>query len=225
MQMRRLRAGALRNEVRPFPEDRRCPSKATRSRSVVASRRRQPTRTGRRCELAFRGRAESTLQQGGRAVSGADQPSTRVELLHLEGRIERWIRFGRVSREDILDRRSRAVWFAAGEVFAFVRWAAGDFGTVISRIDILRACEAGEALTTVPWVDPGADVLLRVHGWSKVQRVLSAIDQVEALRIDAADACPDHWRHVHARLAVAEEPRDYTAERHTAWLSRKRIAP
>ena len=59
----------------------------------------------------------------------ADCP-TRVELLHLEGKIERWIRFGHVAHEEILDRRRRALWFAAGSVFAFVRWAAGDFGTV-----------------------------------------------------------------------------------------------
>ena len=39
---------------------------------------------------------------------------TRVELLHLEGRIERWIRFGRIAEEEILDRRRRALWFEAG---------------------------------------------------------------------------------------------------------------
>lgn len=148
---------------------------------------------------------------------------TRVELLHLEGRIERWIRFGRHVEEEILDRRRRALWFAPGAVFAFVRWAANDYGTAVSRIDILRAVDAGEPLTTVPGVTPGSEVLLRLSGWPKVERVIQAIDRVEALGIDPADACPDHWRHVHNRLSAGDEPRAYTRERHRAWTLRREI--
>ena len=40
--------------------------------------------------------------------------------------------------------------------------------------------------------------------------MLQAIDAVEALGIDPADAAPDHWRHVHNRLAAGHEPRPYT---------------
>ena len=70
---------------------------------------------------------------------------TRVELTWLEGRIEHWIRFGHKAGETILDRRRRVVGFASNSVFAFVRWAANDFGTVISRVDIVRAVDQGEA--------------------------------------------------------------------------------
>lgn len=152
-------------------------------------------------------------------------PRTRVELLHIEGKIERWIRFGRVVETEVLDRQRRALWFAADCQFAFVRWATNDYGTVVSRIDILRAARPGEALTSVPGVTPGGEMLLRQNGWPKVERVLAAIDQVEALGIDPVDACPDHWRHIHNRLSVAETPRPYTPERHAAWLSRTRIDP
>lgn len=148
---------------------------------------------------------------------------TRVELLHLEGKVERWIRFGHVAQEEILDRRRRALWFAPGSVFAFVRWASGDHGTIVSRIDILRACRAGEAYTTIPGVTPGGELLLRANGWAKVERVLVAIDQVESLGVPAADACPDHWRHIHNRLAASDEPRPYTARRHAAWLARRNL--
>jgi hypothetical protein len=148
---------------------------------------------------------------------------TRVELLHLDKRIERWIRFGRHAAEEILDRRRRALWFDPGQVFAFVRWAANDYGTAVSRIDILRACAAGEAITTVPGVTPGGEVLLRLSNWPKVERALTAIDQVEGLGLDPADACPDHWRHVHNRLTAGESPRPYTPERHRAWLLRREI--
>jgi len=150
-------------------------------------------------------------------------PRTRVELLHIEGKIERWIRFGHVAQEEILDRRRRALWFAPGSVFAFVRWASGDHGTIVSRIDILRACRAGEAYTTIPGVTPGGEQLLRANGWAKVERVLVAIDQVESLGVPPADACPDHWRHIHNRLAASDEPRPYTARRHAAWLARRSL--
>ena len=148
---------------------------------------------------------------------------TRVELLHLDNKVQWWIRFGRHSKEEILDRRRRALWFEPRRVFGFVRWASNDYGTVVSRIDVLRACSPGEAITTVPGVTPGGEVLLRISGWPKVERVLQAIDQVEALGIEPADACPDHWRHVHNRMAAGETPRAYGLERHRAWLLRQEI--
>ena len=148
---------------------------------------------------------------------------TRVELLHIDGKIERWIRFGCPEREEILDRQRRAFWFAPGRIFAFVRWAGGDYGTLVSRIDILRACNPGEPLTTVPGVSPGAESLLRIAGWPKVETVLGAIDQIERLDIRPEDVCPDHWRHVHNCVGVGETPRAYDRARHRAWLLRRRI--
>jgi hypothetical protein len=148
---------------------------------------------------------------------------THVELLWLEKRIERWIRFGQIAGEQILDRRRRVLSFAPGSFFAYVRWAANDYGTVVSRIDILRAVRPGETYSTVPYVRPGGEILLRISGWPKVERVLQAIDAVEHLGIDPADASPDHWRHVHNRLVVGDTPRPYTVECHRAWLLRRRI--
>ena len=150
---------------------------------------------------------------------------THVELVWLEKRIENWIRFGHPAEEQILDRRRRIVSFAPGSIFAFVRWASNDFGTVISRIDIVRAIAPGQRCSTVPYVRPGGDILLRLAGWPKVERVLQRIDIVEALGIDPADAAPDYWNHVHNRLSVDEAPRPYTRSRHQAWLHRRRIAP
>ena len=150
---------------------------------------------------------------------------THVELLWLEKRIENWIRFGHPAEEQILDRRRRIVSFAPGSIFAFVRWASNDFGTVLSRIDIVRAVAPGQRCATVPYVRPGGDILLRLAGWPKFERVLQRIDIVEALGIDPADAAPDYWNHVHNRLSVDEAPRPYTRSRHQAWLHRRRIAP
>lgn len=148
---------------------------------------------------------------------------TRVELLWIKQRIEYWIRFGRIAEDQILDRRRRRVFFAPDSIFAFVRWVSNDFGTAISRIDILRAVIPGEPYQTVPGVDPGGEILLRVHGWPKVRRVFEAIDSIDALDIDPVDASPDYWRHVHNRLAVHDRPSPYTAERHHAWMIRRKL--
>jgi hypothetical protein len=97
-----------------------------------------------------------------------------------------------------INRRRRIVTFAPGAVFGFIRWAANEHGTKVSRIDILRACADGEPRSTVPGVKPGAEILLRSFGWEKVQRALRAIDAVEALAFAPQEVCPDHWRHVHS---------------------------
>jgi hypothetical protein len=150
---------------------------------------------------------------------------THVKLLWLEKRIENWIRFGRHVEEQVLDKQRRILSFAPGSIFAFVRWTSNDFGTVISRIDILRAVAPGQRCAIVPYVRPGGDILLRLSGWPKVERVLQIADAIEALGIDPADAAPDYWHHVHNRLSVNEVPRSYTRSRHQAWLHRRRIAP
>jgi hypothetical protein len=161
-----------------------------------------------------------------RARAGGDNDDlTVVELVWLRKRIENYIRFGHVAAKRSLDRSRRVVSFTPGSVFAFVRWTANDFGTIASRIDILRAVVPGERCSTVAYVRPGADILLTATGWPSVEKVLKVIDQIEALGIDAADASPDYWRHVHSRFAVRETPRPYTRQRHDAWLLRRRIEP
>lgn len=150
---------------------------------------------------------------------------TEVELYFLKGKIERWIRFGAPISERTLDRRRRIAVFEAGAIFAFMRWASNGHGTLVSRIDILRACHSGEPQSTVPGVRPGAEILLRAFGWDKVQRVLKVIDAVELMGFAPQDICPDHWRHVHSRLSAGLPPRPYSRERHRAWSLRTRITP
>jgi hypothetical protein len=148
---------------------------------------------------------------------------TYVELLWLKDRIENRIRFGATAEQHILDRTRQVVSFEPGSIFAFVRWASNGFGTIVSRIDIMRAVTEGERYSTVPYVQPGGEILLRLSGWPRVEKALQAIDIVEALGINPADAAPEHWRHVHNRLFVNEKPRPYTHTRHQAWLRRWNI--
>ncbi|PKP99710.1 MAG: glycosidase [Alphaproteobacteria bacterium HGW-Alphaproteobacteria-13] len=153
----------------------------------------------------------------------ASHSLTEVELTWIEKKLEHWIRFGRIAQDRILTRRTRVVSFRPGAIFAFVRWTANDYGTIVSRIDIARTVAPGEPYTTLPFVRPGGDILLHIEGWPKVQKVLAAIDAVEAAGVDPCDAAADHWRHVHNRIAAGHQPRPYTMERHRAWLKRREI--
>ena len=155
----------------------------------------------------------------------SDDGMTRVELTWIEKRIEHWIRFGRVAVDEIVDRRRRIVRFRPGAIFAFVRWAANDHGTIISRLDILRAVAPGQSYQTLPFVRPGGEILLKIEGWPKVEAVLRHVDGIEAIGVDPAQVDPDHWRHVAHWMNAGEAPRPYTAERHQAWLRRREIAP
>ena len=148
---------------------------------------------------------------------------THVEILWIRHRVENRIRFGRIDQQHVIDRHWRVVSFPAGSIFAFVRWAANAYGTVLSRIDILRAVAPGERYITVPDVYPGGESLLRTSSWPRVEKVLQTIEAVETLGIDPADVAPEYWRHVHNRLSVGDRPQSYTQTRHHAWLRRKRV--
>ena len=150
---------------------------------------------------------------------------TRVELTWIEGRTEYWIRFGQEAGLQILDSNRRNVFFHPGTIFALIRWAANDFGTIMSRLDILRAVAPDAPYQTLPCVNPGGEILLKIDGWPKVEAVLRHIDGIEAGGIDLAEVVPDHWRHVGHWMSAGETPRPYTVARHRAWLRRREIAP
>ncbi len=150
---------------------------------------------------------------------------THVILIWEEGQREDWLKFGKPAASKIIDRRQRIESYAAGQLFALVRWAANEYGTVRSAFDIVRAVEADQPCTPVPQVNPGGDLLLSVHGWPKVAQVFRLIDAIEASGIDPCDVAPDHWRHIHNRMAARDMPRGYSPARHRAWLQRKALLP
>ncbi|WP_433933363.1 DUF2840 domain-containing protein [Brevundimonas diminuta] len=149
---------------------------------------------------------------------------TWVELVFDPGRTERWIRFGRAVDQRIVSRRNRFVAFRPGAVFAYVRWAANDYGTVVSRLDILQAADPSRDRIALPGVVPGAVSLLRLNGWPRVRRALDLIDTVETGGFEPGEVAPDYWRHVHARLAVSLSPLAYTSERHRAFRLRRQAS-
>ncbi|MBN8500181.1 MAG: DUF2840 domain-containing protein [Sphingomonadales bacterium] len=140
-----------------------------------------------------------------------------------EGQREDWLKFGKPVAEKIVSRSERVESYAAGQVFALVRWASNDYGTIRSTLDVVRAVGSDEPCTPIVQVDPGGEPLLSVHGWPKVAQVFRLIDAIEAAGIDPCEVAPDHWRHVHNRMAGREAPRDYSPARHRAWLQRKAL--
>lgn len=152
-----------------------------------------------------------------------DDRLTHVTLIWLKERREDWLKFGKPVASRIVDRRQRIESYAAGQCFGLVCWAANEYGTVHSAFYIVRAVERGEQVVPVPQVDPGGDLLLSVHGWPKVAQVFRLIDAIEAAGIDPCEVAPEHWQHIHNRLAARELPRGYSAERHRAWLARRAL--
>lgn len=168
-------------------------------------------------------RSASTERQAAADVTAANPDHlTRVDLTWIEGEVEQWLRFGTAVAEHRTDRHRRVLSFAPGGSFGLVRWASNGFGTVLSRLDVVRAVEPGAALQTLPLVRPGGEVLLTVSGWQRVQRILGHIDAIEAVGADPAEVDPDHWRHVHHRLAAGQELSPYTVGRHRASILRRR---
>jgi hypothetical protein len=111
------------------------------------------------------GNAVLRVRGGPAPIAQTSDCLTQVELTWIEKRIENWIRFGQEVLDEVLDRRRRVFSYRPGSVFAFVRWAANDFGTTSSRIDIVRTIEPNEPYQTLPFVQPGGDILLKIEGW------------------------------------------------------------
>ncbi len=165
--------------------------------------------------------AACAVRSGGQASPLAG--TTSVELTWIEQETERWIRFGAPRSDQVIDRRRRILTFAADSVFAFVRWASNDYGTLLSRLDIVRAVVPGQGYSTLPCVTPGGELLLHLGGWPRVRAGLAAIDAVENLGIDPCFVAPDYWCHAHNRLVAGYRPRAYSLARHRAWLMRREL--
>ena len=120
---------------------------------------------------------------------------------------------------------SETLEFEDDDVFAYVRWQSNAYGTVVSRIDILHAGGERTDRVAIPGVTPGAQSLLRLSGWPKVETALQIIDRIEALGIAPERVCPERWRQVHNRLSLGRAAEPYTPGRHRAWLLRQAVTP
>ena len=154
-----------------------------------------------------------------RATAQRDTPLTRVMLAHIPRRLIVSLSFGRPVRELSIDRARRIVAFPPGARFARLCWQAVERGPARWQFLVLQARTLYEPVQRIPWIDPGAGVLLRAEGPREIHALLPKLDAIAALGIDPADAAPAYWRVLDHCLAQRHPLPDYTAARHAVWQS------
>lgn len=135
---------------------------------------------------------------------------TAVQIVYRQKRINHRIRFGAPVCEARLDWRRKVVAFSPGSVFGYIRWRANKFGTQDWRLFVLRAVDSG-ALTIIPGVMPGADILLSTRGVTRTKRALIALDALENDTASLASVSPAYWRHLHNRLAISMDAHEFSS--------------
>ena len=146
-------------------------------------------------------------------------PLTRVSLVHIEQRINLWLRFGHAVRERRIDRWQRHVLFAPNAIFCRIRYDSNEYGGTLSQLMVLQACAPSDPMQRVLGIHPGARLLLRVQGQNPVQSVLERMAAIEALGIELTRVSPSYWRTLQNRVATHMSLPSYTAERHAAHLA------
>jgi len=147
----------------------------------------------------------------------------RVSLAYVAHRVNVWLRFGQPEHEIVLDRWRRVAVLAPGAVCCRVKWIGNEHGTALWQLMVLQAPMPFDAMQRVAGVTPGARILLRVDGETRVKAVLETIDVIESMGVDPRTVAATYWRIVGNRLAARQLPPDYSAERHAAHLARWKL--
>ena len=168
-------------------------------------------------------RPQTPESQSTKEIGASDL--TTVELLWLEKRIENRIRFGRPVSEKVRGPQSTCPIVHSRQ---HPRLRALDVQRLRDRPVphrySARGRYPGQRHSTVPWITPGGESLLRLSGWPE-GRTCPATDRWSSRRFASIrpTLAPEYWHHVHNRLSVNETPRPYTSSRHQAWLHRRRV--
>ena len=110
----------------------------------------------------------------------------------LFGTPQRWVR---------LDWRRRLAVFETGQIFGYERWATGRYGTVHWSVHVLQAGGAGEQLTAVTGVRPGARILLSGYGKDRAMRALSELEKLgDPNVLESVDS--ERWHVLGGKLAA-----------------------
>lgn len=129
-------------------------------------------------------------------MTEAGQNLTAVIIVYRKNRLNHRLIFGEPDFTVRRGWRRKLAVFHPGQIFAYERWRANEYGTQDWRIFICRAQESG-SVTKVPGILPGAETLLEAHGKTRAKRALAAIDSVSK-SCSALHAVPSHtWRDVH----------------------------
>ncbi|WP_298307347.1 DUF2840 domain-containing protein [uncultured Erythrobacter sp.] len=150
---------------------------------------------------------------------------TQVEITFLPEVVNDWLRFGEPVSETVLTRRRSHAFFAPGNVFGYVRWRQGDYGTALWQLFVLRAVRIDQPATRLPGIEPGADLFAAFEGKAKVQRALDLLDDLERRSLDPAQVSPAWWRVAGNRIATGLPVRPYSENQHAALEKLRQLRP
>ncbi len=151
------------------------------------------------------------------------QSLTCVRLIFIRDQTNVWLRFGHAVKERIVDSQRRDAYFTPHSILGCITWRGTPHDTTLWRAEVLRAVTIGERASQLSNVNPGAEILLRVSGASKVPAVLSLFDRIEAAGIHLIAVSPDYWRCAHNRLAANQDVSALAADAHRAFQSRREL--
>ena len=112
--------------------------------------------------------------------------------------------------------------FKQGQIFGFVRWRGDEYGTQTWRVIVAQAGCAGERLTRIPGIQPGAHLLLHAFGKTRAKRALRVIDLLSEAHV-LHEIAPAYWRHVHLQLSRNLEPEPYDPDAFAALARAKAV--
>lgn len=129
---------------------------------------------------------------------------TTVETSFLEGQHNYRVLFGeplRIDARHAAEGVTRKVYsFTAGSRFALDLWRRNAYGTIQWRCFVCEAASPGVPRDLVPFVTPGARVLLSTKGAAQSRLFLAWLAQLEASGADLLRCPPETFEAAHFRL-------------------------
>ena len=129
---------------------------------------------------------------------------TTVETSFLDGKHNYRVLFGEPLRIDTRHAAEgmtrKAYSFSAGSRFALDLWRRNAYGTIQWRCLVCEAVSPGMAIDRVPFVAPGARVLLHTKGAAQSRLFLAWLADLETSGIDLVRCAPETFEAAHFRL-------------------------
>lgn len=113
--------------------------------------------------------------------------------------------FGRPVKRIRLDWQRSIAAFTPGDIFAYERWEANQYGTQHWSISVLQAGAKGERFSKLPGLKPGAHVLARREGVDACKAFFNILDKLQANCV-LQTVRPTDWHIIGHRLAAGEKP-------------------
>lgn len=138
---------------------------------------------------------------------------TRVRAMHKENEVNVWLPFGRSVKERRISAHARDIYFVPGAIFSCVTWQGDAHRTHQWRAEVLRAVASSEERSELSNVEPGAEILLRVSGNTRVTLLLELFRAIEQAGKKLIAVPADYWTGIHNRLAAGREVGVYASVR------------